>query len=622
MCGIAGIVYQGSQEDGREIVRRMTAAMNHRGPDGDGIMQMGKTTFGHRRLSIIDLSPAGAQPKSDESGRFTLTFNGEIYNYQELKKELHAYPFQTQSDSEVILAAWATWGKACLKKFAGMWAFAIHDKVDDSLFLSRDRFGVKPLYYCSRRGHFAFASEIRSLFQANLMERKLNTHALQEFLLYQSVSAPFTLAEGIFSLGPGESLLLKNGVAVVEQWWKTEEEVQPFDSSVSYDGIKKEVLRLMSQSVARRMVADVPVAAFLSGGIDSSAVVALMAQQSDLPVHTFSVGFSEKDFDESPFAEQVARKYRTNHHPILLKPEQFLHELPAALAAMDHPSGDGPNSFVVSKVTAAQGIKVALSGLGGDELFAGYPFFKRLVRLRSNFFLRHSPSWVKRPMASVLSRIPGGRRGEKMADLLRLHKPDLAHLLPAYRVLFHPALAATLLKDELQPTAVQLWLQTQKVPLDRLPVLSQLSVAELRFYLHNVLLRDTDQMSMAHSLEVREPFLDHDLVRYVIGIPDQYKYPVTPKKLLTDSLGALLPAEIVNRPKMGFTLPWTHWLQNELAAWCETRIHSLDQRGVFRHGTVMEIWKSFRKHDKRILWNHVWLLVTLEEWMGGNGIDG
>lgn len=622
MCGIAGLYYAGSPEEGSRILHTLTGAMAHRGPDGEGHFEQAPFFLGHRRLSIIDLSATGAQPMSDVSGRYTIVFNGEIYNYKQLRAELAHYPFRSQSDSEVILAAWAQWGEECLHRLAGMWAFAIHDREAGTLTLSRDRFGVKPLYYASRRGHFAFASELRPLLASGLVEKQLNADALQEYLLYQSVSAPATLVQGLFLLGPGENLVHRQGVSVIKRWWSLEEQVKPLTGELNAQTATKQVRQLLEQAVARRMVADVPVAAFLSGGIDSSAVVALMARQSAGPIDTFSVVFDEKDFDESQWSQLIARKYNTRHHPIRLRPADFLKEVPAALHAMDHPSGDGPNSFVVSKVTQAQGIKVALSGIGGDELFAGYPFFKRVYKLSRNPLLRFSPAFVKRATAGLVQAVPGGRRGAQMASLLRLPRVDLAHLLPAYRVLFQPALAATLLKGESKPMPVQQWLQSRRQPLERLPLLSQLSIAELQFYLHNVLLRDTDQMSMASSLEVREPFLDHELVTAVLALPDAIKFPSTPKKLLTDALGDLLPRELTQRRKMGFTFPWAHWLRNELAGWCEHRMERLEMKGVFRHGAVKALWTQFKSGDKNILWNHVWLLAVLDEWMEANGVEG
>ena len=382
----------------------------------------------------------------------------------------------------------------------------------------------------------------------------------------------------------------------------------------------RKVRDLLQAAVARRMIADVPLGAFLSGGIDSSAIVALMAHASTKPVETFSVIFEEKEFDESTWSGMVARKFNTRHHPILLKPTDFLAELEPALAAMDHPSGDGPNSYVVSKATKAAGVTVALSGLGGDELFAGYPFFRQLPRLQQSAVMR-LPLAVRRLAACLAQQVPGGRRGAKLAEVLSLPGTSLWDILPVYRRVFPEAVASRLLTfAPRSANAATRWLQHHAGEINGLPLLGQISAVEMGCYMQNVLLRDADQMSMAHALEVREPFLDHDLVEYVIGIPDAFKEPTTPKRLLVDALGDDLPPEIWQRRKMGFTFPWAHWLRHDLRGLCESRLATLRGRGVFHAAEIDRLWNAFVAGDQQVVWLQIWLLVVLEDWMTRNGI--
>jgi asparagine synthase (glutamine-hydrolysing) len=370
MCGIAGIYQPPAGHDLPAILKEMGAALAHRGPDATGYLRENPMWMVHTRLSIIDTSAAGNQPMSDFSERYVIIYNGELYNYRELRAELPG-PWKSGSDTEVILAAYAAWGAECLHRFNGMFAFAIYDRSTKKLFVARDRLGIKPLYFYAKGNCFAFASEVRTLLRLPWMPRRIDKGGLINFLSYQTVYGESTLVEQVSMLGPGQYMEVTQEGHSIGTFWSLFECATEEAKSLDAAGIRKRVRELLSRAVARRMVSDVPVGAFLSGGIDSSAIVALMAQASEQPIDTFSVVFEDKRFDESPWSKMIAQKYNTRHHPILLKPSDFLDELPNALAAMDHPSGDGLNSYVVSKLTRAQGVKVALSGLGGDELFGG-----------------------------------------------------------------------------------------------------------------------------------------------------------------------------------------------------------------------------------------------------------
>lgn len=621
MCGIAGIAGIESGVSRRRSLHRMVEALAHRGPDADGEWEAPGVALGHRRLAIIDLSEKGRQPMHSHDGRFTIVFNGEIYNYKSIRQELPEFRFESDSDTEVLLAAYAKWGKKFLEKLNGMFALAIWDNRTQTLFVARDRMGIKPFYYRLEGGELWFASEIRALIQGGAFQPHLNQAALGDFIRYQTVSNPETMLDGVMSLPAGAYGVFHAGKFEIQRYWEAARAGHGFESGMSEAAVKARIRELLMAGVERRLISDVPLGAFLSGGIDSTAIVGLMSEVSNGPVDTFSVVFEEKEFDESQWSEMAAKKFNTRHHPILLKPTAFLEELPNALAAMDHPSGDGVNSYVVSKVTREQGITVALSGLGGDELFAGYPFFRQLAELQNKKILKALPFGMRKMMAGLANVIPGGRRGEKIADVLRTKDTSLASIFPVYRRVFSGALANTVLSPQKQgQNAVEHWLETYRNDWQKLPLLSQVSSAEIENYMQHILLRDTDQMSMAHALEVRVPFLDHKLVEFVLSVPDSMKYPTYPKKLLVESLGDLLPDELVNRKKMGFTFPWELWLRNELSGFCREKLEFLESTEIFLPGSLIKLHERFTKQDNTVIWAHIWLLVILGDWMERNGV--
>lgn len=621
MCGINGIAGPAGKQEHVAAMQRMNDAIAHRGPDDQGIFSRPGITLGHRRLSIIDLSAAGHQPMSYSAGRFTIVYNGELYNFRELKQQLHDSSFSTSTDTEVILAAYAKWGAACLDRFNGMFAFAIWDNERSTLFLARDRVGIKPVYLWQSGQTLAFSSELRSLLLSGLFTPSLNKKALGDFLRYQTVHAPATIIEGVTMLLPGHYLLAENGKVSTHEWWSPR--VQTGLAANDYASVCKDVRRLLGEAVERRLVADVPFGAFLSGGIDSSAVVALMSNMSPHPVETFSVTFDESEFSEAVYAREVAKKYRTHHHEIVLKPEDFLEQLPAALDAMDHPSGDGPNTYVVSGATRKAGIKMALSGLGGDELFAGYDIFRRAAFIEKRKWLNAVPLPLRKTAGSLARKMRPGVAGEKIAAVLGLSHIGFEEFYPLSRqVLLESQVRLVSPKSE-DPGAVKKILAGEKARRGGAGhLLSSVSIAEMETYMQNVLLRDTDQMSMAHALEVRVPFLDYQLVEYVLAVPDQFKFPHTPKKLLVDALGDLIPASIVNRPKMGFVFPWKRWMKNELRSFCESRLQELGEKELFDAKGLQQLWNAFLADDPRVTYSRLWPLVVLGHWMKKQNIHG
>jgi asparagine synthase (glutamine-hydrolysing) len=637
MCGINGILFKSAQPNTqKEIIESMNQALAHRGPDNDGVWHDDYCFFGHRRLSIIDLSKASDQPMQSFDGRFVIVYNGELYNYRELKLELQrvslqqdqkdiaTYFFQTNSDTEVILAAYMRWGVECLKHFNGMYAFAIYDRDKKQLFIARDRMGVKPLYYNLSSDHIAFSSEIRSLLASNLIPRKLNLEALNDYIRYQTVFAPDTMIENIQMLMPGYYAMIEfgeNTTVAMNQYWNLSKHNPIINKKTSYEQIKKHVLSLTERAVERRLVSDVPFGAFLSGGVDSSAVVALMSKTLNAPVNTYAITFKENTFSEAPYSRMIAEKYKTNHHEIELSVNDFLHDLPNALSAIDHPSADGPNTYAVSKAVKQSGIKMALSGLGGDELFAGYQTFQNYFKIKNSTTLKVFPSGMKSFGASVMHAASKSAKTEKLKEISKISIYNLQTIYPNIRKVYS--------EEGIQKLMAVNYYRASKIGESLKEITERnnfeiraVSEAEIKTYMQNILLRDADQMSMAHALEVRLPFMDYALVEYILALPDEYKFLSSPKRLLIESMGDLLPEAIWKRKKMGFVLPYEKWMKQELKSFCDEKIQSLASRSFMNGENLIANWQEFLKGSKRINWSRIWQFVVLEHWMQVNKIEG
>ncbi len=653
MCGIAGILVspkafergllpaEGSRLALYKALERMVQGLQHRGPDGHGIetVDRGNPTavaFGHTRLAILDLSLAGRQPMFDSATGYSITYNGEIYNYRELRDELDVEygggaEWRSQTDTEVILTGYARWGRDCLERLRGMFAFAIWDVSRQVLFLARDRLGIKPLYYYVGDGFFVFASEVRAVLASGLVPRRLDSVALWEYLAYQAVPAPRTLIQGIRALPPGSWLTVDTEGKICEgRYWDLLEHASPDARSASEAKSRQRVGELLREAVALHLVSDVPLGAFLSGGIDSSAIVALMREMGQIP-QTFSVIFTEGRYNEAQYARRVATRFSTDHTEVLLTEQELLDQLPEALTALDQPTGDGVNTYVVSRAVRASGVTVALSGLGGDEFFGGYPSFTRLGR--ASRFLRlwgYTPTSLRTLAARTVEALGGMSVATAKVAALVESDGTLPRLFPLLRqVLSTPQRRVLLTEPWLQrlgevPDPYVRLLQEAYAGAPWAALLSQVSYAEGRTYMHDVLLRDTDQMSMAHALEVRVPLLDHKLVEYLIGLPDAYKRSNgTPKRLLVESLDGLLPNEVVHRPKQGFTLPFEVWMRGALRQFCETRLspERLGSRGIFRSAQVQALWDAFLAGRREVSWSRLWILVVLEEWLTRNDVS-
>jgi asparagine synthase (glutamine-hydrolysing) len=621
MCGIGGYIGLKTKDSDEHLLTRMGEDLAHRGPDATGQYKSDSVGLVHQRLSIIDLSEAANQPFKSLDGNEVLIFNGEVYNYLEIRAQLESlYDFRTQSDTEVVFAAISVWGTAALQKFNGMFALAFWNETKQELLLARDRVGIKPLYYAEVGEGYVFSSEMRSLLNTGLVERKLNSAGLNEYLMYQTVHEPNTIIKGIKMMPAGSYMTITDSEVLAKEYW------QPWQTKHEDEDVtvvKKEIKSRFVQSVERRLVSDVPFGAFLSGGIDSSLVVGVMAGILGHKVSTFNVSFDESEYSESKYARQVANKFETDHHEILLNPGSFLDSLPDALAAIDHPTGDGPNSWIVSRETKRQGITMALSGLGGDELFAGYDVFRQLPTVAEKNWLLSFPKEIRSLVGSGLKTLKPGIRSLKTSELLKLDYFNLEHLYPVFRKSFFPnqvqkfLSSNSLIEDPVQ-TIVQ-GLENYH-EFESLPVLSRISISEMKSYMQSVLLRDTDQMAMAHALEVRVPFLDHELIEYAIHVNDKLKYPHSPKKLLIDSFDELLPDELVNRKKMGFVLPWEQWMRGSLKSFVDERIEYLKNLPEFNARALERLYSEFLSGKPTVNWSRIWMLVSLSDWLDRHGI--
>lgn len=627
MCGIAGIL--GNEiPDIASVLGQMSGALVHRGPDDAGVVLWpagrGTTqaTFAHRRLAIIDLSSTGHQPMSTHDDRFTIIFNGEIYNYRALRKELEleGAQFASCSDTEVLLQLYARRGNECLRWVRGMFAFAIRNNETGEVFIARDQLGIKPLYYYRTGQLFIFASELRALLASGIVPRRLNPIGLVSYLQNGSVVAPETIIKGIRLLQPGHYLTIKPGHNGSLEIAETSYTGEWLSDAIAPPGLDRQaaveaLLETLKESVRVHLVSDVPLGPFLSGGIDSSAIVALIRQVTSDRPKTFSVVFAEKKFSEAQHARRVAELFDTEHHEIHLSEQQLFEMLPEAIKAEDQPTMDGINTFVVSKAVKGAGITVALSGLGGDELFAGYPTFRRAVRLQSIARLSNS---LRQGVSSLGERVLNRSVQQKKLWQLLASNGTPAAACAVSRQLFPARESALLLSENARFLTAYNADPAESVAARRADdPINAVSLCELRGYMANTLLRDTDCMSMAHSLEVRVPFVDVAVIRFVLSLPGAWKVNGGRQKpLLQDALGDLLPPEVTHRPKMGFTLPFEHWMQSRLRAEIEATF--ADNRQFESIGLqpedVRTVWQQFLYSPRSVGWSRPWALYVLGRW--------
>ncbi|MBQ9537504.1 MAG: asparagine synthase (glutamine-hydrolyzing) [Desulfovibrionaceae bacterium] len=628
MCGIAGVYALDGQNldpDERNHVAHMLDCLKHRGPDAQGILLQDAMCFGHQRLSIIDLE-SGSQPMSTMD--LSITYNGEIYNYQSLRRQLEPLGanFRTNSDTEVILWAFHFYGQDCVKYFEGMFAFAIYDKASRKLFLARDRFGKKPLFYTLQQGKCYFASELSALINLKHLNFKLSPASIARFLSYEYVPGPQTLFCEIAQVLPSHTLTIQKQGLYQRRYWDLP---APEANKRKVPDLANELLQLLQEAVSKRRISDVPLGVFLSGGLDSSIVTALMAKESIKPVPTFSIGFREASFDESKYARLVAQYFGTEHHEEILEANVCAELLPQIISHMDVPMADASvaPTYLLSRL-ARRHVTVALGGDGSDELFAGYENYAAIrfaeLYLRFPKFLQGLIEYLARylPKSSGYVNLNLAMQtflnGAKTPPALRLQR-----LLSAFwptelkKILsqeFQERLEHNALEPEklLSPTSLEYhqW-QTQVSPLARA------FYVYVRQYLPEDILVKVDRCSMLNSLEVRAPFLDTKLAEFVARLPLNYKISgLKGKWLLRKAVAKILPKAILHRNKRGFQIPVAAWLRHELLPLTQELLDpkKLKEQGIFNSAVVSDLLQKHVRHAQDLR-KPLWTLLVLQLWL-------
>jgi asparagine synthase (glutamine-hydrolysing) len=617
MCGIAGIVDVTGRPADLALLRAMTSVQSHRGPDGEGFVCRGPVALGHRRLAIIDLA-TGDQPMGNDDGTVWIVFNGEIYNFKELRRELEAsgVRFRTASDTEVILRAYEADGPDCVRRLRGMFAFAILDERARRVVLARDRVGIKPLVFAWDGRQLLFASELKGLLAHPAFPRDLDETALGDYLTYHYVPAPRTIFKSARKLPAAATLILSldGGEPVVSRYWSLRFAPDHRVREAEWiEGLRQH----LTDAVRSHMVSDVPIGAFLSGGVDSSTVVALMARASPTPIRTFSIGFAEADFDEVRYARQVAARYGTDHYELVVKPSA-VEILPALAWHFDEPFADSSAipTYYVSKITREH-VTVALSGDGGDENFAGYLRYARALQLHER--LDGGLAHLLRPLAGAAARLlPVGAPGQAYACLLASAALERYFRLVTYE---RPETLRRLLSDDLatvaktaaSPTAFSRLAAERRAP----DYVSTLQHIDIQTYLPDDILAKVDRASMAVSLESRVPLLDHVLMEFVATVPSSLKLrDGVGKHILKRAMEPFLPGEILTRRKTGFGVPLGAWFRHELRDLTRDVLlgQAARERGIFR---MSEVEGLLRTHEagRRDCSARLWALMCFELWM-------
>ena len=618
MCRIAGIFDFNNSlgENLEQIVVSMRDSMAHGGPDDAGVFvdRDKGIALANRRLSIIDLSANGHQPMSNHEGSVWITYNGEIYNFEELRKELkkHGCQFKSRTDTEVLIYGYEEWGiEGLLSRLRGMFAFAIYDKRGSSfkLVLARDRFGIKPLYYYHDKDKFIFSSEVKAFEISGLVKANLNTGALVNFLQLGSIPPPLTSIKNVYSLSSGHYMVVQKNNIEIKQYWDILNYFKSY-SEKSSDEATKQIRDLLYDTVKLHLISDAPLGIFLSGGIDSSSLVAVASKYTGVPLRTLSIVFDEDKYNEALYSREIAEIFKTDHREILLKQADFINEIPEIFEAMDQPSVDGVNTYFVSKAAKETGLKAVLSGIGGDEVFLGYNYFKNINALDfSQKFLSFLPIYFRKALLNScmnMERILGLKVHEKLDYMVN---PTTLNNYLLFRGLFTPREIQGLLginKSELDESSIfsdSLYKKDSFV--QDLPLVQTINYLDFNHYLHDQLLKDADYMGMRHSVEIRVPFVDHLLVENVLKLSPEIKLANgINKPLLVKSLINDLPKSIYNRKKMGFVFPFGDWIKNDLGNFADI----LQSSDTFDRGAVKELFNSFRKG--KLHWSRIWALVV------------
>lgn len=629
MCGLAGYAQAPQEPEGvrQDVLGRMGAAITHRGPDDQGMWLHPKHNLGlvHRRLSIQDLSPLGHQPMESPSRRYILAFNGEVYNFKRLRTSLseEGFSFNGRSDTEVILAAFEAWGvEASLKRFNGMFAMALVDREEDQLWLIRDRMGEKPLYCYHQAGKLVFGSELKALMACPLFDKEINPRALALLLKHNYIPGPSCIFRHTVKLPPAHfarfDLSDLNREPELVAYWQPN---LSWDLSLTGDSLHEKLEPLLREVIADQMISDAPLGAFLSGGIDSSTIVALMQAQASQPVRTFSVGFEIPGFNEAEHAKAVARHLGTEHTEYYVKPEDALSVIPDLPRLYDEPFADSSQipTFIVSRMTR-QAVTVALSGDGGDELFAGY---ERYVQYQDAY--RRRRSGLAR---QLLSRLPpslsANLAGLTMSSQRGLSRDLLREKVRRYQAAYASDTPLEFYRDQvaywLDPSVVLPGIEEAPYALhglaNREDEISSYQWADMNSYLPDDILVKVDRAAMANSLETRVPLLDHRLVELALQVPTGLNFHEGRSKWpLRRILYQYVPKEMVERPKQGFAIPKAQWLRHELKDWAESLIsdEALAETGYFNRRMVRAAWNAHQNSEQDYSF-HLWSVLMFQAW--------
>ena len=622
MCGINGIAFssRSKKQINERILASMRDAIHHRGPDDAGLFIHENIGLGHRRLSIVDVAH-GHQPMFNADKSCVIVYNGEVYNHADYRRELEAkgYEYQTNCDTETILHLYEEYGAKCVERLRGMFAFAVWDQRKRELFIARDRLGVKPLYYVhDAEGNLFFASEIKSLLEAGAVKPELNYNALPDQLANHGTSRDETLFADVRRLLPGHFLIWRDGQIVIEKFWDVF--FEPKTEIISDREAVEEWRELFRKSVELRLMADVPLGMFLSGGIDSSAICAMMAGMVDEPIKTFSVGFAEREANEFEFARIVSKAFKTEHHEITITPDEFFGELPNLIYHEDEPLGFDASVplYFVSKL-AQQHVKVVLTGEGSDEILGGYGRYQKTLMLL-NYGEKYesiAPKFLREAVKFGVATLPHSlnRKLKRTfltldADIENLYFDNFAIFNKAAQEKLLTADAKARIADRNPYSHLQNWLAES----DAENLLDKLLYADTKTYLHELLMKQ-DQMSMAASIESRVPFLDHKLVEFTARLPQRMKIRGRQTKwILREAMRGILPGEILTRPKMGFPVPMGNWLRNEFKSFVEEYVTSerVVSRGIYDANFVRSLvakHNAGEDHARRIFF-----LINFEIW--------
>ncbi len=600
---IAGIISK-NETDIKGIINKMSHNFTKNGDKKEWFAQ---------NIGISGVGNQVSEITTSECQRYISILYGVIYNSKELKKE-HSIN-NNFNDCQLFSELWKRSKQDSLKLIEGAFAAVIWDKHKQELTIVRDSFGVKQLYYAKNKDSLVFSTSIKTLLASTLISKEISSEALIDYLRYQTVQAPNTILKEITAVPPASFLTYKtDGDIEISRYWN----IEPTTSNKRADieQVKEEIKNIFQNSVKNISESNNISSSFLSGGIDSTLSASVLAELNNQPINTFNIAFAEDKFDESKYARFIAKNIGSNHTEHILSSSDFLIEIPTALKNFDHPSGDGLNSWIASKVASEQGINSIFSGIGGDEIFGGYPIFSRAKTLNKVSFLWKTPYQIRNFTAKTVESLKSGSNIDKIAELLRLKKYSIEEIFLISRQVFNNNQLQNILNPDIQldNNLTLSTLQNSNIKISKNQTYSRITQLELISYVDNTLLRDSEQMSQPHNLSIYSPFLNKELIEYIISLPDELKSYGKPKQLLIDSFPQFLPNYIVDRPKMGFVLPWNLWLKKDLKPFVEERLSNIADWEIFDKEEVFKLWNQFLNDNTNIPFSYIWILVVLSEW--------